>query len=231
MRLVNGLWGGLRSFLPIGTPLVATALLIPNDGAVTQRTIAVAVLSLVIVTASQVAMAFARPASLEIRKNPAVAAQGQPLVDMIGLVAFLAYLIGWLAFVPADAASLHLLPPPPLWAQVLGLSAAMLGCALGQLALWQNAFASPAVQTHAGQSVVSTGAYGVVRHPLYAANLLFFAGLSLWIGSLAGLLGVVVILAATLARIRIEERQLRAELPGYAAYTRTVRARLIPFVL
>jgi protein-S-isoprenylcysteine O-methyltransferase Ste14 len=124
-----------------------------------------------------------------------------------------------------------MLPPPPPWGRTLGLLSAVIGCALGQLALWQNEFASPAVQTHKAQMVVGTGAYGVVRHPLYTANLLYFAGLSLWIGSLAGLLGVAVILAATLARIRIEERHLLAELPGYAAYTRTVRARLIPFIL
>jgi protein-S-isoprenylcysteine O-methyltransferase Ste14 len=55
--------------------------------------------------------------------------------------------------------------------------------------------------------------------------------LSLWVGSVAGLLGVAVILAATLARIWIEERHLRAELPGYAAYMRAVPARLIPFIL
>jgi protein-S-isoprenylcysteine O-methyltransferase Ste14 len=230
MRLVDGVWAAARSILPIGIPLVATALLV-SDSAVTLRTVSVVALCFVVVTTAQVGMAFARPASLEIRKKPAVAAHGQPLADTIGLVVFLAYLIGWFAFLPADAARLHLLPPLPPWAQVLGLMSVLLGCALGQLALWQNAFASPAVQAHTGQTVVSTGAYGVVRHPLYTGNLLLFAGLALWIGSLAGLLGVAVILVATIGRILVEERHLRTELPGYAAYTQTVRARLIPYVL
>jgi protein-S-isoprenylcysteine O-methyltransferase Ste14 len=182
-------------------------------------------------TVAKVGMAFARPASLEIRRKRPVAAQNQPLIDSIGLVAFLAYLVGWLAFLPVDAARLHLLPPPPRWVAVLGLLAALAGCATGQLAVWQNEFASPAVQKHLDQTVVSTGLYGVVRHPLYTGNLLFFSGIALWIGSLAGLLGVAVILAATVARVFVEERHLRENLPGYAAYTRAVRSRLIPFVL
>ena len=64
------------------------------------------------------------------------------------------------------------------------------------------------MQKHSDQTVVNTGLYGVVRHPLYTGNLLFFAGIALWIGSLAGLLGVAVIFAATVARIFVEERHL-----------------------
>ena len=62
-------------------------------------------------------------------------------------------------------------------------------------------------------------------------NLLLFAGAALWLGSTAALIGVSVHLAATLARIRIEEAFLRENLPDYAAYAARVRARLIPFVV
>lgn len=217
--------------LPIAAPLLASALLTQNDPVVTLRAVLLVVLCMAIVTAARVMMAIARPASLEIRKARVLRAQGQPLVDTIGLFVFLTYLIGWLGFLPLDAGRLHLLPAPPLWATVLGLVFALLGCLIGQRALWDNSFASPAVQKHADQTVVSTGAYGVVRHPLYTGNLLLFAGMALWVGSLAGLLGVLVIFTFTLARVLIEERHLRDALPGYSAYTRAVRSRLIPFVI
>jgi len=231
MPWVRGVWSGMRSMLPIAAPLLVSAALVRDRGEVALRTVVLVVLCTAVVTAAQVMMALARPASLAIRQTRALGAQGQPIIDTIGLAVFLAYVIGWLAFLPLDAARLHLLPEPPRWAAALGLLVAGLGCALGRRAIWDNAFAAPAVQKQPGQTVVSTGAYAVIRHPLYTGNLLLFAGGSLWIGSLAGLLGVVVILAFTVARILVEERLLRETLPGYAAYTRTVRARLIPFVL
>jgi len=231
MRWLHGVLGGVRAILPIAAPLLASALLIQNDPAVTFRAVFLVVLCMAVVTAAKVTMAIARPASLEIRRTRALGAPGQPLVDTIGLFVFLTYLIGWLGFLPLDAGRLHLLPAPPLWATVLGLVFALLGCLIGQRALWDNSFASPAVQKHAGQTVVSTGVYGVVRHPLYSGNLLVFTGMALWVGSVAGLLGVMVIFTFTLARVLIEERHLRDSLPGYAAYARAVRSRLIPFVL
>lgn len=229
MPWVRVVWGAMRSMLPMAAPLFVSAALTHNADVIFRTALLIS-LCMSVVTASQVAMALARPASLAIRKSRALGAQGQPLIDTVGLVVFLTYLIGWLAFLPLDAARLHLLPEPPLWAAALGLACGVLGCALGQRALWDNAFASPAVRKHAGQKVVSTGVYGFVRHPLYAANLLFFAGSSLWIGSLAGSLGIVVILGFTTARIVVEERHLRGTLPGYSAYMQTVRARLVPFL-
>ena len=231
MRLFRGAWAAVLSMLPIAAPLLAATVLTPGGRPIVVRVLILIALCTSLVTVAKVRMAFARPASLEIRRKRPVAAENQPLIDSIGLVAFLAYLLGWLAFLPVDAVRLHLLPPPPRWAENLGLLAALVGCAIGQIALWQNEFAAPAVQKQLDQTVVSTGLYGVVRHPLYTGNLLFFAGIALWIGSLAGLLGVAVIFAATVARIFVEERHLRENLPGYAAYTRSVRSRLIPFVL
>jgi protein-S-isoprenylcysteine O-methyltransferase Ste14 len=229
MPWVQGIWGAMRSMLPIAAPLLFSAVLV-QDRDVFLRAGRLLVLCTAVVMAAQVRMAFVRPASLQIRKTRAFGAHGQPLIDAAGLLVFLVYVVGWLTFLPLDAARLHLLTEPPPWATALGLLSAVLGCALGQRAIWDNAFASPAVKKHEGQLVVSSGAYGAIRHPLYAGNVLLFAGTALWIGSLAGLLGVAVILAFTFARIVVEERHLRESLPGYSAYTRTVRARLIPFV-
>jgi len=69
-----------------------------------------------------------------------------------------------------------------------------------------------------------------VRHPMYAAMVLFFAGtpllLGAWFGVLAGALFVIILAQ----RAILEERTLRSDLPGYAAYMAQVKYRLMPYV-
>ena len=76
--------------------------------------------------------------------------------------------------------------------------------------------------------MVDSGVYGIVRHPFYAADPLIFVGLGLWLESYVAALGAVVPVALMVIRLRLEERFLLRELPGYAAYARRVRHRLVP---
>jgi protein-S-isoprenylcysteine O-methyltransferase Ste14 len=181
------------------------------------------------------ALAVLRPASFDVRMQGVVAkkAQKQPLIDAVGATIFMAYMAAWLAFIPLDVFWLHLAPPPPLALSLAGVLATVAGVAVTFVAVAQNQFAAPTVQDQSArdQSVVDTGLYGVIRHPLYAGNLLSYAGVALWLGSYVALAGVLVILLFTVARILVEEAYLRANLPGYADYARRVRSRLIPFVI
>ena len=86
------------------------------------------------------------------------------------------------------------------------------------------------VQHERGQVVISTGPYRYVRHPMYAGGLLLFLGTPLLLGSWYGLLLVVFLILFGAARAVLEERVLREELPGYAAYLAQVKYRLIPYV-
>lgn len=72
--------------------------------------------------------------------------------------------------------------------------------------------------------------YGVVRHPMYVGNVIVVIGMPLALGSYWALLAVFVTLPVLAARITDEEKMLRAELDGYAAYTEKVRYRLLPYV-
>jgi protein-S-isoprenylcysteine O-methyltransferase Ste14 len=86
------------------------------------------------------------------------------------------------------------------------------------------------IQQDRGQTVITTGPYRLVRHPLYAGALVFIAGTSLLLGSWWGLVAVPVLAALLALRIRIEEEALRAGLKGYDDYARRVPYRLIPQV-
>ena len=101
------------------------------------------------------------------------------------------------------------------------------------LELSQRPAVSPTVriQSDRGQTVVSTGPYRYVRHPMYSAAILWTVGTALLLGSWYGLLfGLVLLDGLMIVRAVLEERTLRAELPGYDAYMARVKYRLIPRV-
>jgi len=94
----------------------------------------------------------------------------------------------------------------------------------------ENTFTSATIEIAPNQTVVSTGPYAIVRHPMYASALLYLVGTPLALASYWGLIGVAVMLPFLVWRLFDEERMLVANLPGYVEYQRKVRHRLIPFV-
>ncbi|HEX5142950.1 MAG TPA: isoprenylcysteine carboxylmethyltransferase family protein, partial [Mycobacterium sp.] len=102
------------------------------------------------------------------------------------------------------------------------------GLAVVVMVVVQNSYASTTVQVEAGQTVVSTGLYGLVRHPMYTGNVLMLVGLPFALGSYWALVFVVPGVAVLASRIRDEEKMLTEELAGYREYTRKVRHRLVP---
>ncbi|HEX3641108.1 MAG TPA: isoprenylcysteine carboxylmethyltransferase family protein [Ktedonobacteraceae bacterium] len=86
------------------------------------------------------------------------------------------------------------------------------------------------IQKDRGQTVVSTGPYHYVRHPMYAAALLLMFGTTLLLGSWYGLLLVLIFVGMIAGRAVLEERTLREELQGYDSYMAQVKYRLIPYI-
>ncbi len=123
-------------------------------------------------------------------------------------------------------------PGFPLWVKAVGILGLVLSFLLFWRAFAENTFASPLVrlQTERRQQVVSSGAYGLVRHPMYLAGVLMFLGAPLLMGSLVGLLIGVLLLFLLAFRITGEEKMLINELQGYADYRKKVKYRLIPFI-
>ena len=91
-----------------------------------------------------------------------------------------------------------------------------------------NTYAAATIQVASGQTVISTGPYGVVRHPMYAAAVVMLLGIPVSLGSWWGILVLAAILPALAWRLVDEERVLLRDLGGYADYRRKVPWRLIP---
>jgi len=106
----------------------------------------------------------------------------------------------------------------------------LLGYALFVWVLRTNHYASRVVEVMPGQTVITTGPYAIVRHPLYVAVLLMYLATPVALGSYWALVPALVLPVALMARIRNEEDVLRRDLPGYAAYIQKIRYRLIPGV-
>ena len=171
------------------------------------------------------------PRSLEARL-PGSAKEQQPTADRIASLLIGIALLAWFVFIPLDVFRFHLLPPPARWTAILAAILLLGGYALMVTALIQNEFAIPVVkeQSDRGQTLIDTGVYGVVRHPMYTGFLLFLAGLALWLESLAALVAVPLAFAPILLRITVEEKTLVETLEGYEDYRGRVRSRLIPLL-
>ncbi len=137
----------------------------------------------------------------------------------ITLVAGLNYRLGW---PPAVA--------PALQALGIGVSVAAFG--LASWAMAANPFFSSVVriQTERGHRAVNHGPYGFVRHPAYAATIPAQFGFALLLGSAWALIPAAIVVAVIVLRTALEDRALRAELPGYPEYAAMVRYRLLPGV-
>jgi protein-S-isoprenylcysteine O-methyltransferase Ste14 len=158
--------------------------------------------------------------------------KGQPLADKIVVLLLLLTYFGDVAFIPVDVFHLHLLGKPGPFVSSFGLIVLIAGWWIAYLSLRENAFAAPVVkhQSERNQTVVDTGIYSKVRHPMYAGGALVMIGMPLWLESYAATLLSLIPISTLLVRILIEEQFLRRELKGYAAYTGKVPYRLIPFL-
>lgn len=92
----------------------------------------------------------------------------------------------------------------------------------------QNSYAAATVRVEGAQTVVATGLYGVVRHPMYMGALPLMLAIPLALGSFRALLLLAGLVPVLMWRACDEERVLRRDLPGYAEYCARVRWRLVP---
>ncbi|MDF3832902.1 isoprenylcysteine carboxylmethyltransferase family protein [Cupriavidus basilensis] len=173
------------------------------------------------------------------RHDPALLAErmkmplqaGQPLWDKIFMLALSVAWCAWLVLMGVDAVRLRW-SAMPLWLQGAGAVLLLLSYRMIDRVLHENTFLAPVVRIQAerGHRVISSGPYAVIRHPLYAAALVFLPANALVLGSWYGLAASLALDGAIVLRTAMEDRELLRGLDGYAAYAARVRYRLIPFV-
>jgi protein-S-isoprenylcysteine O-methyltransferase Ste14 len=92
----------------------------------------------------------------------------------------------------------------------------------------QNKFAAATIEVVHNQSVISTGPYAVVRHPMYSGMLVMLFGTPLALGSWWGIMMFFPVIFLIAWRLIEEEHFLHKRLPGYKEYCEKVQYRLIP---
>jgi protein-S-isoprenylcysteine O-methyltransferase Ste14 len=167
------------------------------------------------------------PALLERRKKFGPTAEQRPaqrIVISLGILSFLGVLVisaldhrfSWSTVSPVVA--------------VVGDVLVALGLFINLVVFRANTYGASNIEVAEGQTVISTGPYGIVRHPMYSGVLIMVVGVPLALGSWWGLLMVMVAVPALVWRVLDEEALLRADLAGYTEYMDDVHYRLVPFI-
>jgi len=120
--------------------------------------------------------------------------------------------------------------PLPAWSTWVGVAVLVTSYVLFAWAMGHNRHfeATVRIQHDLEHRVIDTGPYGIVRHPGYVGGLLAVVGSALVLQSWIALLPGAVAGIAMVVRTWAEDRTLRRELEGYAAYAERVRYRLLP---
>lgn len=116
----------------------------------------------------------------------------------------------------------------PVWVAILSNAIVILGYLMVLLVFKTNSYTSRIVEVEAGQKVISTGPYAIVRHPMYVGSFLTYAFTPLALGSYWAFIPGLMILPVLVFRIIDEEKLLLRDLRGYPEYTQKVKYRMLP---
>lgn len=169
-------------------------------------------------------LAIKNPVLLRKRLNSKEEQSEQKSVLIVGSLMFLSGFIvagldfryQWLAIDP--------------WVVVVATIVFIMGYLIYVEVLRENTYLSRTIEIQENQQVVSTGLYGIVRHPMYTATLVLFLSMPLVFGSFFSFLIFLIYPVLIAKRIRNEEIVLERSLEGYSKYKEQVKYRLIPFI-
>ncbi|MGO9182108.1 methyltransferase family protein [Mycobacterium sp.] len=167
------------------------------------------------------------PAALERRMHAGPSAETRPVQKVVMVFSFMSLAAMMVVSVLDHRFGWSTVPTA---ISVLGDVLVATGLGLAMLVVVQNSYAAANITVETGQTLVSTGLYGFVRHPMYTGDVIMMVGMPLALGSYWGLLLGVPGLIGLVIRIFDEEKLLEQQLDGYRDYTRRVRYRLVPAV-
>jgi protein-S-isoprenylcysteine O-methyltransferase Ste14 len=149
--------------------------------------------------------------------------------DKIFLAAYMPFVLTQPAMAGMDAVRFHWSSVPFGYVYV-GTVIFVLAMALIAWVLCTNPYAETSVriQHERGHTVITSGPYRIVRHPMYVGASLMYLSTPLVWGSLwaLGVGGIITVLFVV--RTALEDRTLLRELAGYEEYAAQTRYRLLP---
>lgn len=175
-------------------------------------------------------LAFTDP---ELIRERAAPGPGVDRVDMvIATLGYLGLYPGTFVAAGLDAIRFGPAVPIPQSIQMVALFIFAFGYGFAFWAVLSNPFFATFVriQDDRDHSVVSSGAYALIRHPGYAGVLLAHLALPFALGSIWALVPAVVGTILFIVRTAREDQTLRDHLVGYREYQTRVRWRLLPGV-
>lgn len=171
-----------------------------------------------------IVMIFKNPALLKSRLDAKEKQKDQGVVVALSGIMFI---IGFVAAGLTYRFNLYTLPKVVV---IIASVIFIFGYILFAEVLRENTYLSRTIKVQENQSVVDTGLYGIVRHPMYSATLLLFLSMPLILGSIYSFVIFLVYPFIIARRIKGEEELLEKELVGYKEYKQKVKYRLIPFI-
>lgn len=118
----------------------------------------------------------------------------------------------------------------PKSVSIVAAAVFLIAYALYAEVLRENTYLSRTIEVQENQTVVDTGLYGIVRHPMYSVTVLLFLMMPLVLGSAFSFVIFLTYPLIIAQRIKGEEAFLEKELSGYKEYKEKVKYRMIPFI-
>ena len=171
-----------------------------------------------------VVMMVKSPELLQKRLNAKEEEKEQKVVVALSGVMFLAAFIA--AGLNARFDWLHF----PLWAVWTASGVFLLAYLMYAEVMRENAYLSRTIEVQESQTVVDSGLYGIIRHPMYAATLFLFLSMGIILDSPVSLAILLFYIPIIAARMKNEEKVLEEGLNGYREYKTKVKYKVIPFV-
>jgi len=118
----------------------------------------------------------------------------------------------------------------PFWLVMVSLLIMISAYGMFFIVMQQNRYASRVIEIQDNHTLIDTGLYSVIRHPMYSSALLLYGVSPLVMGSYYALIPLSFLPPLVVYRLINEEKFLMKELPGYKEYMTRVKYRLIPFI-
>ena len=165
------------------------------------------------------------PKLLERRVNAGPTAEKEKTQKVIQVFASLAF-IGLMILPSVDHRFLW--SDVPVAIVMIGDALVALGFFIVFMVFKENTFTAATIEIAPDQTVISTGPYSIVRHPMYVGGLIMLYGTPIALGSWWALLMDIPMTIVIVWRLLDEENFLAKNLPGYNEYCQKVHFRLIP---